>query len=228
VNKPCTKQIDIYKHGDKLDMSNYRPISILTSFSKELEKLLYIRLSEHITKNNVSVNEQFGFRAGSSTVKATYKLLDEILTAVNSKALVGGIFCDLSKASDCVNHRIILQKLKFYGIVGKFHLLLESYLNMRYQKVALHNANNKMNISLSWEHVKSDVPRGSILGLLLFVLYINDLPKLASNNMSITLYADDTSVLVTNYDKDEYKKAMNRIFSDINEWFNSNILYLNY
>jgi hypothetical protein len=96
-----------------------------------LEKLLYIRLSEHITKNNILAKEQFGFRAESSTVKTAYKLLDEILTAMNSKALVGGIFCDLSKAFDCVNHKILLQKLKFYGIVGKTNLLTESYLNMR-------------------------------------------------------------------------------------------------
>jgi hypothetical protein len=120
----------IYEHGDKLNMSKYIPISILTSFSKVLEKLLYIRLSEHITKNNILANEQFGFRAESSTVKATYKLLDEILTAMNSKALVGGIFCDLSKAFDCVYHKILLQKLKFYSIVGRIHLMIESYLNM--------------------------------------------------------------------------------------------------
>jgi hypothetical protein len=113
---------------------------------------LYVRLSEHTTKNNILTNEQFGFRAESSTVKATYKLLDEILTAMNSKGLGGGggsILCDQSKVFDCVNHKILLQKLKFYGIVGKIHLLIESYLNMQYQKVAHHNANTKMNISSS-------------------------------------------------------------------------------
>jgi hypothetical protein len=97
----------IYKHGNKLNMSNYRPISILTSFSKVLEKLLHIRISEHITKINILASEEFGFRAESSTVKATYKLLDEILAAMNSKALVVGIFCDLSKA--------FVQTTKFYS-----------------------------------------------------------------------------------------------------------------
>jgi hypothetical protein len=95
-------QTIILKKNYKKDMSNYRPVSLLIAFSKVFEKVIYVRLYQHLNNHNILVNEEFGFRAQSSTEKATFILINEILEALNSNKLVGGIFCDLEKASDSV------------------------------------------------------------------------------------------------------------------------------
>jgi hypothetical protein len=97
--------------------------------------------------NNIFVPEQHGFRTHSSTEQATFTLINSILTAMNNSHIVGGIFCDLQKAFDCVNHKILLEKLEFYGVVGKFKTLIESYLTDRYQRVALGNITNNNSFS---------------------------------------------------------------------------------
>jgi hypothetical protein len=147
----------VFKKGNRQEISNYRSISLLTSFSKIIEKLIYARLLTHIDMNNIFIPEQYGFRTRSSTEQAAFTLINSILTAMNNSHIVGGIFCDLQKAFNCVNHKILLEKLEFYGVVGKFKTLIESYLTDRYQRVALDNITNNNSFS-KWERIKCGVP----------------------------------------------------------------------
>jgi hypothetical protein len=186
----------IFKRGDKNDASNYRPISIPTSFSKIFLKVLYNRLCYHIRDNHILANEQFGFRQASSTTSASYHLINNVLSALNSKLLVGGIFSDLQKAFDSVNYDILLSKLEFYGITGTVYKLVRYYLQNRHQRVLVNSDSNKY--YSKWEPVTVGVPPGSILGPLLFLLYVNDVPNVISDISKPILYADGTSLIITN------------------------------
>jgi hypothetical protein len=137
----------IFKTGDKYGPSNYRPISLLSSFSKVFERIIYKILYEHINHNNILDDKQFGLQPNSSTEKASFKLIGEILKSMNKKYSTGGIFCYLQKAFDCVNHNILKEKAEFYGITGKFGDLIKSYLTGRFQKVKL-DTNDSANCSV--------------------------------------------------------------------------------
>ena len=218
----------LFKKGDKSNISNYRPISLLTSFSKVLEKAMSIQLLEHLNKNNILVDEQFGFRTNTSTDSAIYKLTNEIHKALNSKNLIGGIFCDLEKAFDCVNHEVLLSKLEFYGIKGKAKLWFESYFSNRYQRVVITDTKLNLNDSSTWGKMRHGVPQGSILGPLLFLLYVNDLPKIINEKTVPILFADDTSVLVTSLNYNDLHVKINSALHSINEWFKVNQLSINF
>ena len=194
----------IFKKGEKNVTTNYRPISLLTSFSKIFEKVIYNRIFHHINYNHILVNEQFGFRHASSTDIASYNLTKNILSALNNKLLVGGIFCDLHKAFDCVNHDILLSKVEFYGISGKAKDLIKSYLQGRCQRTLVDYDSKKY--YSEWEIVTDGVPQGSILGPLLFLLYVNNIPNVISDISNPILYADDTSLIITNSDSQTFEK----------------------
>jgi hypothetical protein len=114
-----------------------------------------------MNSNSILDEHQYGFRNDASTESTSYILLNEILVAMNSKQIVGGIFCDLQKAFDCVNHRVLLEKLKFYGVIGKFYNLIKSYLDGRYQKVTM---NYNKNVESTWEIVKRGCHRDRYWG----------------------------------------------------------------
>jgi hypothetical protein len=148
----------LFKKGDKENMANYRPISLLTSFSKVFKRIIHERLLEHININNNLVEEQFGFRPATSTDRASYKLINEILNEINERKVVGGIFCDLQKAFDCVNHNILLTKLEIYGVTGTILKLINSYLKDRYKEVILDG--DLPNSNRDWGERRHGVPQG--------------------------------------------------------------------
>ena len=176
-------------------MSNYRPTSILTSFSKIFGKVIQTGLLKHLTDHIILSKEQYGFRTKLNTDNVTYQLTNKILNALNNNLLIDGIFCDL-KNLDCFNHKILLSKLEFYGITGNHYKLYKPYLTNRYQRALLHNENSNITTSI-WAKTEHVVPQVSVLGPLLPLIFINDLPKFINDKSVPISFADDTSIPVS-------------------------------
>lgn len=216
-----SKVLPLFKSGSKEDPSNFRPISILPTLSKIFEKLILDQLSFHFAKNRLFHSEQYGFTRGRSTTDAGATLLKHIFGAWEESQNALGVFCDLSKAFDCVEYNTLLLKLKHYGVHADALKLIQSYLSCRIQKV---NVNGSIS---SGSSVLMGVPQGSILGPFLFLIYINDLPFFAENFCKIVLFADDTSLI---FKMDRNKNSfddINNALSNVLKWFNTNNLQLN-
>ena len=140
---------------------------------------------------------------------------------------MGGLFCDIHKAFDCVNHDILLAKLDYYGISGTANKLLRSYLKDRFQRVEVLNSINSKLIS-KWVLMKHGVPQGCVLGPLLFLIYINDLASIMRNHANPILFADDTSIIISNTDVQEFKNNLVSAMNETINWCQSNLLSINF
>src|SRR3989442_1027811 len=214
------KVIPIYKCGEKSLLANYRPISILNTFSKIFEKVILKRLENYLDKKQILHDAQYGFRKNRSTQLAIVSFLDKLTDSLDKGKFVFSLFIDLSKAFDTIDHVLLLNKLHSYGIRGVAYNLISSYLTNRLQYVELFDIKSQLS------GITCGVPQGSILGPMLFLLYINDLP-LCTRLIQFFLFADDTTVLFSCDRLEDLIEIVNRELLYLTDWFSINKLSLN-
>ncbi len=211
--------IPLYKSGSKLDCSNFRPISLLSTFAKIYEKIMKKKLVRFLENNKFFSHNQFGFREGKNTEFALQQFMERVYNGLNAGKKVTGIFLDIKKAFDTVDHKILLNKLHNCGVRGNVHAWFESYLTNRRQCVKINHTYSKMG------YIKYGVTQGSVLGAILFLVYINDL---CNGNFigNLTSFADDTALSYVKNNWAEVKHDIQQDLDALQWWFTMNHMLL--
>ena len=215
--------VPLHKSGDRKNLNNYRPISLLPSLSKLFEKCIKFRLMNYLEKHKFLSKNQFGFRNNLSTDDALMNVTSKIIEELDNGKKCLGIFLDIQKAFDTVNHTILFNKLDSLGIRGTALKLFKSYLNNRLQITKInYEFSDRRNINIG-------VPQGTVLGPTLFLIYINDLLniKLEKINGHLYSYADDTAVIFSGINWNDVYESANTGMVSIKEWLDRNLLCLN-
>ena len=210
----------LFKSGDDMLFNNYRPVSLLSILSKGFEKVMYSRLLSFLVSQKIMIKKQFGFRRLHSSYMAIMLMIDKITEALDDGDYVTGIFLDFSKAFDTVNHEILLYKLSHYGIRGSAFDWFKSYISNRSQFVTYNG------VASTAKPINCGVPQGSILGPLLFLMYINDLYNVCQESVPI-LFADDTNLFYSGSSIDDLARRINDELCNISTWLKINKLSLN-
>ena len=212
--------IPLQKPGDPTDVNNLRPISLLPLPGKILEKLLHAKISAHLENNNLLISEQGGFRKGKSTIHTIANFTDDIMLQLNSNNYTIAAFVDFKKAFDTVDHGILLKKLSHYGIGLDTMALITNYLTGRKQRCTTNG------ITSQELCIECGVPQGSIMGPLLFLLYINDLHT-AFDCCKYYLYADDTVLYMSDTDEEIAHAGLQHDLHGLNRWCSLNKITIN-
>ena len=215
-----SKGIPLHKGGSTQDLNNFRPISLLSIFDKIIEKLMHKRLYQFLEHHNILFENQFGFRKNNSTSYALMEITEKIKESIDKGKYGCGIFIDLRKANDTVNHSILVNKLEHYGVRGILLEWFKLYLTGRKQYV-FHNGETS-----DLKPISCGVPHGSVLGPLLFLLYINDLPN-NSLKLKFFLFADDTNIYFESDDLSKLERSVNKELRKLYLWLSVNHLSLN-
>ena len=210
----------LFKKGSKTNPSNYRPILLLPLISKVIEKLIHEQTSTFLAKNEILYNYQSGFRKKHSTDSFLTFLYDKILKGFDEGLMTGMILIDLQKAFDTIDHDILLQKLNAIGFSNHTIGWFKSYLSNRLFRVHLENCYSDSS------SITCGVPQGSILGPLLFLIYVNDMPQAVNSNLF--LHADDSCLVFQEKDVIKIERQLNRDFKKICEWFVDNRLSIHF
>ena len=211
----------IFKSDAKDKMTNYRPISVISIISKIAEKSIHDQIYNYLHSYNLLANCQHGFRPLHSTVTALLDITNEWYKNIDVGKLNGIVFLDLKKAFDTVDHNILLKKIAIYGIKGTAYRWLESYLSNRTQYCCV---NSKLS---SPAIMKTGIPQGSGLGPLLFLIYINDLPKCLNAGSKPDMFADDTQIATASHDIEVITETLNSDLNNVASWLSANKLTLN-
>ena len=210
----------VYKGGDNTDPGNYRPISILPILSKIIERAVFDQLYPFLDSNDMLHDSQSGFRPGFSTSSALLNITEDWVKSIDDGEYIGLVMLDLRKAFDTVNHNIIIDKLPNFGMNDHVIKWFRSYLNDRSHITGVNGSMSNDQKSLC------GIPQGSILGPLLFILYVNELPKYV-NNVKVSMYADDTAIYYSSKDVNDIVRIMNNDLNNVDNWLASNKLSLN-
>ena len=210
----------LHKSGDTTNTDNYRPISVLPTLSKILEREIHRQIMTYLETHSLLSRNQFGYRSKRSTQLATTLFLDNIRFEINKGKLVGALFIDLSKAFDTIGHSILLNKLPASGIINKELMWFENYLFNRKHIVQYDETISEP------QDIYCGVPQGSILGPLLFMLYFNDIEDVVLHSESI-MFADDTVLYASGKNQHELEEKLSKDLHCIYEYLQENDLILN-